>query len=84
MNDLKQYKFNSLYEMGSGISTTAAQAGHGAPFVSFSTIFNNVILPEVLPDRMDTSAEEQEKYSVKKGDILFSIEASESFKWSIA
>lgn len=70
MNDLKQYKFNSLYEMGSGISTTAAQAGHGAPFVSFSTIFNNVILPEVLPDRMDTSAEEQEKYSVKKGDIL--------------
>lgn len=70
MNDLKQYKFNELYEMGSGISTTPAQAGHGAPFVSFSTIFNNVILPEELPDKMDTSVDEQEKYSVKKGDIL--------------
>ncbi|WP_418626254.1 restriction endonuclease subunit S [Sellimonas intestinalis] len=70
MSKLHEYKLNELYEMGSGISTKPEQAGHGAPFVSFSTIYNNAILPEELPDLMDTSKLEQEKYSVKEGDIL--------------
>ncbi|MDF2844265.1 MAG: hypothetical protein K0R00_2691 [Herbinix sp.] len=70
MSNLKNYKFDKLYEMGSGISTSKEQAGSGAPFVSFSTIFNNIFLPDELPDLMDTSEEEQEKYSVKKGDIF--------------
>ena len=56
--------------MASGISTSKEQAGKGAPFVSFSTVFNNYFLPEVLPDLMDTSIEEQETYSVKKDDVL--------------
>lgn len=70
MSKLKEYKLNELYEMGSGISTKPEQAGHGSPFVSFSSIYSNEILPDELPDLMDTSKEEQEKYSVKKGDIL--------------
>ena len=70
MNKLTKYPFTDLYEMASGISTTKAQAGHGSPFVSFSTVFNNYFLPEQLPDLMDTSLKEQETYSVKKGDIL--------------
>ena len=70
MSKLTEYKLDELYEMGSGISTKPEQAGHGAPFVSFSSIYNNAILPEELPDLMDTTEEEQEKYSVKKGDIL--------------
>mgnify|MGYP000914767245 CR=1 FL=1 len=70
MNKLKQYNLSDLYEMSSGISSSKDQAGHGAPFVSFGTVFNNYFLPETLPDLMDTSAQEQEVYSVKKGDIL--------------
>lgn len=70
MKILKEYKFSDLYEMSSGISSTKEQAGHGAPFVSFSTVFNNYILPDELPDRMDTSRKEQETYSIKKGDIF--------------
>lgn len=70
MIELKEYFLDELYEMGSGISTKPEQAGHGAPFVSFSSIYNNAILPEELPDLMDTSIEEQEKYSVKEGDIF--------------
>ena len=70
MNKLKRYALSSLYDMSSGISTTKEQAGHGSPFVSFSTVFNNYFLPEELPDLMDTSAKEQEVYSVKKGDIF--------------
>lgn len=68
--DLKQYKLVDLYTMSSGLSSKPEQAGHGAPFVSFSTIFNNHILPNEIEDKMDTSIEEQIKYSIKKGDVL--------------
>ena len=56
--------------MASGISTSKEQAGKGAPFVSFGTVFNNYFLPDELPDLMDTSVEEQETYSIKKDDVL--------------
>lgn len=70
MNNIKKYTFSELYEMSSGISTTKTQAGHGYPFVSFGTVFNNYFLPEQLPDLMDTSEKEQDIYSIKEGDIL--------------
>ena len=43
MNKIKKYLFSELYEMSSGISSTKDQAGHGAPFLSFSTVFNNYL-----------------------------------------
>jgi len=67
---VNKHKFNKLYEMGSGISTTPAQAGRGGDFVSFSTVFNNYFLPAELTDRMDASSKEQETYSVKEGDVF--------------
>lgn len=70
MSKLNKYAFSELYDIASGISSTKEQAGHGAPFASFSTVFNNIFLPEELPDLMDTSEKEQEAYSIKKGDIL--------------
>lgn len=70
MNKIKKYAISDLYEMSSGISTTKKQAGHGSPFVSFGTVFNNYFLPDILPDLMDTSEKEQETYSIKEGDIL--------------
>ena len=70
MNNLHKYAFSELYDISSGISSTKEQSGHGAPFVSFSTVFNNYFLPDELTDFMDTSAAEQEKCSVKNGDIL--------------
>lgn len=70
MKKLNKYAFSDLYDMTSGISSTKDQAGHGAPFVSFRTVFNDYFLPDELPDLMDTSEKEQETYSIKKGDIL--------------
>lgn len=70
MSKLIKYKLSDLYEMSSGISSTKQQAGHGYPFVSFSTVFNNYFLPEELPDLMDTSEKEQEVFSVKKDDVF--------------
>ena len=70
MNKIIKYPFSQLYDMASGISSTKEQAGHGSPFVSFSTVFNNYFLPDALPDLMDTPIKEQETYSIKEGDIL--------------
>ncbi len=70
MSKLKKYKFSELYAMSSGISSKPEQAGHGSPFASFKTIFNNYFLPDELPDLMDTSEKQQETYSIKKGDIF--------------
>ena len=70
MSNLKTYKFSQLYDFSSGISTKPEQAGHGFPFISFSTVFNNYFIPDILDDLMDTSEKEREIYSIKKGDIL--------------
>lgn len=64
MNKLHRYAFSDLYDMTSGISSTKEQAGYGAPFVSFSTVFNNYFLPDELTDLMNTSEREQETYSI--------------------
>lgn len=50
MSRITKYALSDLYEMSSGISSTKEQAGHGAPFVSFSTVFNNYFLPDELFD----------------------------------
>ena len=70
MSEIKIYKFNQLYEMSSGISSKPEQAGHGTPFLSFSTVFNNHFLPDELPDLMDVSENEKKIYSIKEGDIF--------------
>lgn len=70
MTKLKKYRFSDLYEMASGISSTKEQAGHGSPFLSFSTVFNNYFVPETLGDLMDTSEREQSIFSVQAGDIF--------------
>lgn len=71
MNNLTKYALSDLYDIASGISSTKEQAGHGAPFLSFSTVFNNFFLPSELPDLMETSLKEQEIFSIKEGDVFF-------------
>ena len=70
MSKIKEYRFSDLYDMSSGISSTKEQAGHGFPFLSFSAVYNNYFLPQLLTDKMDTSLSEQETFSIKKGDIF--------------
>ena len=70
MNKLNKYKLSELYEMGSGISTTKEQSGHGYPFLSFSTIFNNYIIPDELHDLMDTTELQRKNSSIKAGDVF--------------
>lgn len=70
MSKITKYALSDLYDMSSGLSSKKEQAGHGAPFVSFGTVFNNYFLPEKLPDLMDTNEKEQQTYSIKAGDVL--------------
>ena len=70
MGMIKKFLLSELYDMASGISSKKEQAGHGSPFVSFGTVFNNYFLPDELPDLMDTSEKEQEIYSIKENDVL--------------
>ena len=79
MSELKLYKFASIYEMSSGISSKPEQAGHGSPFLSFKTVFNNYFLPNELTDLMHTSETEQKVYSVKEGIKQNEIKSK---KWS--
>ena len=67
---MKKIKFSDLYTISSGISSTKEQAGHGSPFLSFSTVFYNFFIPDKLEDLMDTSESEQKTCSIKSGDIF--------------
>ena len=57
MSKLFKYAFSDLYDISSGISSTKDQAGHGTPFASFRTVFNNIFLPDKLPDLMEVTEE---------------------------
>lgn len=70
MSKWTKYKFDELYVMNSGISSSPEQAGHGFPFLSFKKVFHNYFLPQELSEKMDTSEKEREIYSIKKGDIF--------------
>ncbi len=70
MDNITSYKLSELYEMSSGISTEANQYGHGSPFLSFSNVFNNFFIPEILEENMFSTKEEQETYSIKEGDLF--------------
>ena len=70
MTELTKHKLSDLYTLSSGISSGKDQAGHGQPFLSFSTAFNNVFLPDVLPDLMASNEREQATHSIKSGDVF--------------
>ncbi|KIH77590.1 type I restriction enzyme, S subunit [Geoalkalibacter ferrihydriticus] len=59
-----------LYEIGSGLSKPAKDFGSGYPFLAFKDVFNNFFLPETLTQLVQSSEKEQEKCSVKRGDVF--------------
>ena len=59
-----------LYDVHNGLSKGGQFFGKGYPFISFSTVFNNYFLPEQIVDLVQSSPEEQNNYSVRRGDIF--------------
>ena len=70
MEKLYEHRLCDLYSIHSGISSSKEQAGHGYPFLSFKTVFDNYFIPKELPDLMDCTEKELSQYSVKRGDLF--------------
>lgn len=58
-------------ECKNGVSAGADYFGSGHPFVSYSDVYKNPILPKVVDGLAQSSKEDQENYSILYGDVLF-------------
>lgn len=59
-----------LYEVHNGLSKGGKFFGRGSPFLSFSTVFNKWFLPQELPDLVQSTDNEQQSYSILRGDVF--------------
>ena len=66
----QKVKLGEMYKVHNGLSKGGKYFGSGYPFVSFSTVFNNWFIPEQIKDLVQSTEQEQENYSVKKGDVF--------------
>lgn len=66
----EKIKLGELYEVHNGLSKGRQFFGSGYPFLSFSTVFNNWFLPEILSDLVQSSDNERESYSILRGDVF--------------
>ncbi|OLA74123.1 MAG: restriction endonuclease subunit S [Acinetobacter sp. CAG:196_36_41] len=64
-------KLRYLGSCQNGISKGAEFFGSGYPFISYSNVYRNIVLPEIPNELVETSTEEREVYSVKRGDVFF-------------
>ena len=64
-------KLRNVGDTQNGISESSEFFGKGFPFVSYSDVYKNYSLPSTVSGLVDSTSEEQKRYSVKKGDIFF-------------
>lgn len=64
-------RLRNNYTLQNGISESGAFFDKGTPFVNYSDVYNNRILPTEFIDVADSKEEQQKVFSVKKGDIFF-------------
>ena len=67
--ELKPLRF--LGTTQNGISAGAEYFGSGFPFVSYGDVYKNRQLPEKAAGLANSSAKEQDVYSVREGDVFF-------------
>src|SRR5699024_9687534 len=60
-----------LGELQNGISKSGDSFGSGFPFVSYGDVYKSRILPNSVEGLVMSTEQEQEYYSVKSGDVLF-------------
>ena len=64
-------KLRNIGDTQNGISKSSEFFGKGFPFVSYSDVYKNYSLPFAVSGLVESTPEEQERYSVKEGDIFF-------------
>lgn len=69
-SERQTYALTDLYSVSSGLSKPAKDFGEGDPFVSFKDVFYNFFLPDGLSQLVKSTEKEQEKCSVRRGDVF--------------
>ena len=67
----KLLKVRYLGLLQNGISKSGNYFGHGMPFISYKDVNSSFDIPNQLDGLIESTKEEQEKYSVQSGDIFF-------------
>lgn len=70
MSGWEKVKLGDLYSVHNGISKGKQFFGKGYPFLSFSTVFNNWFLPLKLDSLVESTEQEQNSYSIRRGDVF--------------
>ncbi len=70
MKNWKYFNITDYYDISSGLSKSASEFGEGFPFLSFKDVFGNFFVPKTLKELVKTNLKEQEKCSIKNGDIF--------------
>lgn len=66
----EKVKLGELYTVHNGLSKGRKFFGTGTPFLTFSTVFNNYFIPDVLSDSVQATEREQDSYSILRGDVF--------------
>ncbi len=69
-SEWQEARLTDLYDISSGISKPAKEFGSGYPFLSFKDVFYNFFVPEELSQLVQSSKKEQEKCSIRRGDVF--------------
>ena len=64
-------KLGHLGELQNGLNIGGDAFGSGDPFVSYGDVYNNAIVPSLPTGLVQSTADDQIKYSLKSGDVLF-------------
>ncbi len=64
-------RLSHLGELQNGLNIGGDAFGSGDPFVSYGDVYNNTIVPTLPAGLVQSTADDQRKYSLKDGDVLF-------------
>ena len=66
----KKVKLGEIYDISSWLGKWRKYFWKWYPFLSYKTVFNNFFIPEKLDDLVETTREEQERFSIKRWDVF--------------
>ena len=70
----EKWKIVRLKDLGflqNGISKSGDYFGYGFPFISYGNVYNNTISSEKIKTFANSTFEDQQAYSCRKGDVFF-------------
>jgi type I restriction enzyme S subunit len=70
-NHWKLLKLRHAGSCANGINISGDAFGSGTPFISYGDVYKNAQIPDTILGLVECSAEDKKRYSIKRGDVLF-------------